>query len=109
MARIKAQCPTCGDMILHQSELQLRVCVDNDRAEYLFRCPVCDMTVSKGCSDRIVDRLIDVGVPLTEWSLPAELFERPSGPPISHRDLVRFRLTLQDDEAWADAVRQLPQ
>lgn len=94
-------------MILHQSELKLRICIDNDQAEYSFRCPICDMTVAKSCSDRIVDRLIEVGVEMSEWSLPAELFERPDGPPISHRDLVRFRLTLEDDAAWADAVRQL--
>lgn len=94
-------------MILHQSELRLRVCIDNDFAEYSFRCPICDTTVSKPCSDRIVDRLLDVGVELVEWSLPAEMLERQDGPPINHRDLVRFRLLLEDDEAWIDALRQL--
>lgn len=65
------------------------------------------MTVVKSCSDRIVDRLLDAGVELIEWSLPSEIFEPRKGAAISHRDLFKFRLSLQDDDALANALRQL--
>lgn len=60
------------------------------------------MAVVKPAEPRIVDLLVASGVELSTWTMPAELREdRPSGPPITHDDLLDFHQLLEDPaEAW---------
>lgn len=99
MAKIRASCPTCGDVELTTSDLTVRVCADDASGTYTFMCPVCELRVVKGAEPHIVDLLGASGVEVIEWSLPAELAERPVGHPISHDDLLDFHVLLQDDDA----------
>ncbi len=101
---IKASCHDCGDVELGIDQLRVRVCTADTQGTYVFRCPTCQMSVSKPAEPRIIDLLVASGVQLIEWRLPAELFEEHHGAPISHDDLIDFHRLLQTDD-WFDSVR----
>lgn len=108
MATIRASCPTCGDVELTTADVRVRVCTNDDRGEYSFRCPICRMTVLKRAEPRTIDLLVASGVALDTWSLPAELYERRGGgAPISHDDLLDFHALLQDDVSLAAALETI--
>ncbi len=80
---IKASCHDCGDVELAVNELSVRVLLLSHPGSYVFRCPTCQMSVSKPAEQRIIDLLVASGVELIEWRLPAELFEAHGGQPIT--------------------------
>jgi len=100
---IKASCQECGDVELGVDELRVRVCTADTQSSYVFRCPTCQMSVSKPAEQRIVDLLVASGVELVEWRLPAELFEQHDGEAITHDDLIDFHRVLQTDD-WFETV-----
>ena len=99
MATIRASCPDCGDVELTTKDMTVRVCIEDNRGSYAFRCPECTMTVAKSAEQRIVDLLVSSGVALEVWRLPAELAEQRIGEPLNHDDLLEFHELLQGD-AW---------
>lgn len=102
MTTIRASCPACGDVQLTAADVIVRVCTDDDRGSYCFRCPACGDRIVKDASRRVVDLLVAGGVRLDVWSLPAELTEpRREGPPLSEADVTDFRTLLRGD-AWFD-------
>ena len=104
MATIRASCPDCGDVELTTADVRVRVCLDDDRGEYRFTCPVCTMVVVKPAEHRTIDLLVASGVEMDTWTLPAELFEARSGSRITHDDILDFHKMLNDDEATAAAL-----
>ena len=60
-------------MQLTADDLTVRVCADDERGSYCFRCPDCRQAVAKEASRRIVDLLVSSGVRMQVWRLPAEL------------------------------------
>lgn len=91
------------------SDLVVRVCSDDERGSYSFRCPDCHMPVAKDASRRIVDLLVGSGVRMQVWRLPAELHEARTGPTLTPDDLLDFHLHLQSDgwfETLAEDVRR---
>jgi hypothetical protein len=107
MATIRASCPTCGDVELTTMDVRVRVCLNDNRGDYRFRCPICRFTVVKGAEPRTIDLLVASGVAMDTWSLPAELSEPRSGAPISHDDLLDFHDLLNDDDSLAEAMQSL--
>ena len=103
MATIRASCPDCGDVELTTRDLTVRVCQENNDGTYSFRCPACHMTVVKDAEARIVELLVSSGVRLSVWRLPAEMWERPTGSPISHDDLLDFHQLLAEDD-WFEQL-----
>jgi hypothetical protein len=101
MATIRASCPDCGDVELTTGDMTVRVCAEDNRGSYTFRCPDCRMTVSKTAEQRIIDLLVSSGVRTEVWRLPLELLERPVGEPLTHDDLLSFHELLQDDGWFA--------
>lgn len=97
MATIRATCTDCGDVEMTSDDVVVRVCVDDGRGSYTFRCPGCRMAVAKPAEPRIVELLIASGVRLDRWHLPAELDEQRAGEPIDHDDLLDFHRLLTDD------------
>jgi len=83
--------------------LTVRVCADDERGSYCFRCPDCRRAVAKDASRRIVDLLVSSGVRMQVWRLPAELSEHPAGPALAPDDLLDFHLLLQT-EGWYDGL-----
>lgn len=101
--RIRASCEECGDVELRVSDVNVRVCIDDDAGTYVFRCPRCEMAVVKEAEPRVVDLLIASGVEVAYWTLPAELAERRTGPAFTHDDLLDFHELLDSDD-WQQAL-----
>ena len=109
MTTIRANCPGCGDVQLTADDLTVRVCADDERGSYCFRCPDCRRAVAKEASRRIVDLLVSSGVRMQVWKLPAELSESRIGPALTPDDLLDFHLLLADDgwfQELAEEVRR---
>ena len=99
MATIRASCSECGDVELTTADVHVRVCAADNQGSYLFRCPLCAMTVVKPAS----------GVSYETWTPPLELSEpRGSGSPISHDELIDFHDLLQDETQVWDALATTP-
>ena len=104
MTTVRAQCPSCGDVALQIDELTVRVCADGVTAgEYRFRCPGCRDTVTRPASERIVDLLVSAGATQETWRWPAELKERPGGPPLTPDDLLDLHVML-DEDGWFERL-----
>jgi endogenous inhibitor of DNA gyrase (YacG/DUF329 family) len=107
MAKIRASCPTCGDVELTTNDVVLRICGDDNSGTYTFTCPVCEASVVKPAEQHILDLLAASGVRVVVWTLPAELSERPSGEPFTHDDLLDFHAMLEDDSVLEEALAAL--
>jgi hypothetical protein len=107
MATIRASCETCGDVELTTADIRIRVCIDDNRGDYSFTCPACEMTVLKSAEPRTIDLLVASGVSVDTWSLPAELDETKVGRPIDHNDLLEFHNNLHDNNSWDEALTDL--
>jgi hypothetical protein len=104
MTTVRAQCPACGDVALEIDDLTVRVCDDGvTSGAYRFRCPGCRDTVTRPASERIVDLLVSAGATHETWRWPAELSERPGGPPLTPDDLLDLHVML-DDDGWFDLL-----
>jgi hypothetical protein len=104
MATIRATCPDCGDVELTTADMTVRVCAEDQRGSYVFRCPTCRMSVTKSAEQRIVDLLVSSGVRLEVWHLPLELLERPVGDLFDHDDLLAFHELLDGDSWFQDLL-----
>jgi hypothetical protein len=100
---IRANCPSCGDVQLTAEDLTVRVCADDERGSYCFRCPECLGAVAKEASRRIVDLLVSSGVRMQVWRLPAELNESRVGAPLTPDDLLDFHLLLTGED-WFEQL-----
>ena len=107
MATIRASCETCGDVELTTDDIRIRVCIDDNRGDYSFKCPDCEMTVLKAAEPRTLNLLVAAGIAVDAWSLPAELQEAKIGRPISHDDLLEFHIKLHDNNSWDKALTHL--
>ena len=106
MAWIRASCSTCGDVELSIDEVQLMMCASTSEASYVFRCPSCDLIVSKAAEENVVDVLVASGVRLSVWRLPAELNEEHYGRDIGYDELLEFHFQLHTD-AWVDELDRM--
>jgi hypothetical protein len=104
MAKIRASCPTCGDVELTTKDVVVRVCADDNTGSYSFGCPQCAVRVVKTAEQHVLDLLGGSGVDVVVWTLPAELAERRGGGPITHDDLMDFHDLLQNDDALQEAL-----
>jgi hypothetical protein len=108
MATIRASCSDCGDVELTTADVKVRVCTADNQGTYLFRCPICRMTVVKPAEPRTVDLLVASGVSYTTWSPPLELAEpRGWGRPFNHDDLLDFHELLTDESRLSAAMASL--
>ena len=107
MATIRATCADCGDVELTTADVNVQVCTEDNRGTYRFRCPKCRMIVVKPAEHRTIDLLVASGVALSTWDLPAELLERPAGPPLTHDDVLEFHHALHDDDRFRAALTSL--
>ena len=103
MARIKAECPKCGVVRLQVQDLIVRVCVDDDRGAYRFRCPQCSDAVVHGATPAICSLLASVGVHEELWRLPEEMNEHHTGPTITLDDVLDFHFLLERND-WAERL-----
>ncbi len=107
MARIRATCPSCGDVELQVDEVEVWMCTDDEDGEYRFDCPLCATTVSKTAENRTLDLLIASGVRAMTWAQPVERIITPNRAKITYDDLIDFHHLLNDDQALAQALSRI--
>jgi predicted RNA-binding Zn-ribbon protein involved in translation (DUF1610 family) len=112
VTRIRASCPSCGEVDLQPVDVTLRLVRRGDGnvapgSNYRFSCPDCEQVVTKPADDRIAQLLTTGGVPVEH---PEPVEERPihpelpaGGPPLSHDDLLDLHLLLETDD-WFDRL-----
>jgi predicted RNA-binding Zn-ribbon protein involved in translation (DUF1610 family) len=105
-AIVRATCPTCGDVELGVTEVQVQICMTTASSTYSFLCPACGIIVNKQANDTVVESLASAGARMMAWTMPAELDEPKLGPKISHDDLLEFHLALESD-AWQEELAYL--
>lgn len=89
------------------SDVEVRVCADDNSGTYIFQCPMCAARVAKNAEPHIVDLLSASGVKVTVWVLPAELDESRAGAPITHDDLLDFHDMLNNDAGWFSELKNM--
>ena len=102
MHLLRLYCQTCGDIEVLNINIELRICLDNEVADYNFRCPKCEMTDSIIIDQGFKGFLFNNEVHVTAWRLPAELQERPVGlAAITHDDLIDWHEQLNQTDYLA--------
>ncbi|MFP4148340.1 MAG: hypothetical protein ACLFUG_00485 [Nitriliruptoraceae bacterium] len=112
MTRIRATCPTCGEVDLRPDEVVLHVVrapdgLVADGSEYRFECPSCTGEVAKPADDRIAQLLTTGGVQVAETApgLPPHPEAPAGGPPLTPDDLLDLHLSLERDDWFEELLR----
>ncbi len=103
MAVVRATCDECGDVELTPEEVVVRVCLDDQRSSYSFRCPICATPIARQVGSHLVELLASSGSTVSLWHLPAELNEPRDGAALTHDDLLDFHDLLAGDD-WMDQL-----
>lgn len=116
MTRIRASCPSCGEVDLRPADLTLTIVRDADGqvadgSAYRFRCPACTHVVAKPADARIADLLRTGGVQAEERQQDHDPVDRrpphpeapPGGPRLTHDDLLDLHLLLTTND-WFEQL-----
>ena len=101
--RVVVHCSTCGDVRIGSSEVTIRNCVEDDAWSYWFTCPSCGCRATARTRRGSAFDAICAGATLETWRLPAELDERPNGPPLTFIDLLELQRLLVEPD-WLDQL-----
>lgn len=104
MTKIKASCPSCGDVDLTPPQVRLVVCTVSDWSYYTFRCTSCSDEVRKPANAEVVRLLTVGGVVAEPWTIPAEALEEHQGAAIGYDDVLDFALWLDRADLVAAAA-----
>ncbi|MEX1177883.1 MAG: hypothetical protein WEB09_05435 [Nitriliruptor sp.] len=113
MTRIRATCPSCGEVELRPLDVTLRRVIDeigeiSDGSCYRFSCPDCTEMVEKPADERIVSLLATGGVAVEDVgpavdTRPAHPETPPHGPALTFDDLLDLH-ELLEDPSWFDRL-----
>ena len=92
-AMVATICPTCGEIELRAEQLWLVLVEPTGLAHIDFRCPRCAEEIRYAVEGETLEVLLEI-LPVEELRLPAEMFERPDGPPLTTDDLIDLMLEL---------------
>lgn len=120
MTRIRATCPSCGEVELRPTDLVLHRVLDADGDVgpgtcYRFSCPECATVVDKPADERVADLLVSGGVPTEDRPSEPRRRSRPvhpelpaDGPPLTVDDLLDLHLALEDPSWFARLAATTP-
>jgi len=101
--QLLVSCSGCGHVKVAPDDVTIRNCVDTDDWSYWFVCPCCRSRAAAATPRPSALDAICAGSAFDTWSLPAELNERPEGPPFTFVDLIEMRLLLIEPD-WIDQL-----
>jgi hypothetical protein len=102
---VMVTCRDCGDVLVSINRCQLRRCEDDGVHSLAYRCRSCGHcdVVGQLHPNEIME-LLDAGLAIVPWQLPAEVHEpHYCGTSLTLDDLLDFHLLLDDDE-WVDTL-----
>ena len=102
---VMVTCRDCGDVLVSINRCELRRCDDDGVHSLAYRCRGCGhRDVVAQLQPGEVAELIDAGLAVIPWNLPAEVREaRYDGTTLTLDDLLDFHLMLRSDR-WYDAL-----
>lgn len=103
---ILVDCPDCSEVRVASDEVTLRLCIDNSRWSYWFKCPVCQRRASAPTRPGPALEAIAAGSSFEPWQIPAELHESHDGPAFRFVDMVELQMDLMRPD-WIDALKQV--
>lgn len=93
---IRVECPWCGTQTLPPNALRCSPPAETGKAGLCeFTCPLCSRLVLVPATPEGVAAARAVGVDELSGSVPWELLEDRSGPPLSWDDLLDLRLSIE--------------
>jgi hypothetical protein len=103
-------CTDCGDVVVPGRRCQLRRCDDDGSHSLAYRCPDCGRRdVVPNLQPQEISELVDAGLDVIAWRLPAELVEtRSCAPALVADDLLDFHLMLEGDGWWHQVLGGRP-
>lgn len=93
----RAVCPGCGPMVVPAAELRCELEAAGRQGICELRCPVCSTTVLVPAVAPAVAALWKAGAHHMSGSVPFELLEPHTGPPLSWDEVLDFKLALEND------------
>ncbi|MGH9038025.1 MAG: hypothetical protein ACRD0O_19880 [Acidimicrobiia bacterium] len=97
--KARAVCPGCGPMVVPAAELRCELEAAGRQGICELKCPVCSTTVLLPAVSPEVETLWRAGAGHMIGSVPFELLEPHTGPPLSWDDVLDFKLALESDSA----------
>lgn len=92
---MRATCAWCGDIVVATTDVQCAIDHGGERALLSFACPGCTRSVLVNTSaPRAAARLLG-GAQLVTGTLPLELLEVHTGPPLTWDDLLDLHLEIE--------------
>ena len=95
--KVRVVCPSCGPVVLPAAELRCELEADGSKGICELRCPDCSATLVVPAGPAAVATMRDGGAGRMTGSVPFELLEPHTGPPLSWDDLLDFKLALDGD------------
>jgi hypothetical protein len=95
-------CRDCGDVVVPVNRCQLRRCDDGGAHSLAYRCRACgNCDVVANLHANEISELLDAGLTVVAWRLPAEMSEaRYVGTAMTLDDLLDFHLLLEHENWW---------
>ncbi len=100
--KVRVVCPGCGPVVLPATELRCELVASGDKGICELRCPVCSTMVLVPAGPAAVETMRDGGAGHMSGSVPFELLEPHSGPPLSWDDVLDFQLALSGSDLLFD-------
>ena len=92
--KVRVVCPGCGPVVLPAKALRCELEAPGDKGICELRCPVCSTMVLVPAGPVAVETMRDGGAGHMTGSVPFELLEPHSGPPLSWDEVLDFKLAL---------------
>jgi hypothetical protein len=92
--KVRVVCPGCGPLVVPATELRCELEAEGGNGICELRCPVCSATLVVPARAAAVETMRGAGAGHMNGSVPFELLEPHTGPPLSWDDLLDFKLAL---------------
>lgn len=92
---VRVVCPGCGPLVVPAEEFRCEVEANGNQGPCEMRCPVCSNHVLVPAVASAVETLRKAGAGHMSGSVPFELLESHTGPPLSWDEVLDFKLALE--------------
>ena len=98
--KVRVVCPGCGPQVVPAAQLRCEVEAEADKGLCELSCPVCSATLVVRAQAAAVEVMRDGGAGHMTGSVPFELLEPHTGPPLTWDDLLDFKQALDGNEPF---------
>jgi hypothetical protein len=92
---VRVVCPGCGPLVVPAQAFRCELEAAATKGLCEVRCPICSALVVLAAAASAVATMRNAGAGPMDGSVPFELLESHSGPPLSWDDVLDFKLALE--------------